>query len=435
MAGGAEKLSIARIRAAKPHKVTSTASGKGPRWAKYGDGKGLWLMVGPTGSKRWHFIYTMNKKTQHLSLGEVDVDDLEANVRAARAKSRELRDLLRLGIDPKAKLALEREAERDAILASLGQTASPLGIPTFKAAAERYMDLHDPETAGDSKVGKWSKKTAMSWRNTMRDHVFPAIGDKRIDAVDLEAVLTVLRPIWHKIPVVAGKVRGRLGTILAYAASKGWREDNDLTRPRGPIDHELKPHPKGRAKNHDSMDYADLPEFMVQLRANRAGFAPRALELLILTAARTADVLAAEWGEIDLTNKVWSIPGPRMKMRRDHVIPLSEDAVTLLEALPREIGNPYVFPSPNKAKSPLSNMAMTNVLKRMKRKDGVTVHGFRSTFSTWVGDKCLDIPSHVKEAALAHIKGGVEGVYDRGTRFEARRGLMTRWATYAASAA
>ena len=118
-------------------------------------------------------------------------------------------------------------------------------------------------------------------------------------------------------------------------------------------------------------------------------------------------------------------------MERDHVVPLSDDAIALLKAMPREIGNPYLFPSPNKERAPMSNMAMSNVLKRMKRKDGVTVHGFRSTFRTWTAEKNLDIPREIAEAALAHIVGGVEGVYQRGTYLETRRDLMTRWATYA----
>lgn len=164
MAGGAEKLSLAAIRAKKPHKVASTVSGKGPRWAKYGDGKGLWLMVGPNGSKRWHFIYTIDKKTRHLSLGEVDASAsaLEANVKAARAKAREYRDLLRLGIDPKAKLEAEREAARNAILASIGQTPAPSGIPTFRALAERYIEVKEKD---------WAERTVANWKGTMRDYV------------------------------------------------------------------------------------------------------------------------------------------------------------------------------------------------------------------------------------------------------------------------
>lgn len=426
MAGGAEKLSVAKIRAAKPHPKKSTAKGTGPRWAKYGDGKGLWLMVGPNGNRHWRFIYTMNKQTRHLSLGEVDLGDIAGSVASARDKAREYRELTRLGIDPKMKLEAEKAERRDAILASFGQRADT-GVPTFEDLAKRYIAVKEKD---------WAKRTVKNWKGTMRDYVYPVIGSKPVNEVTIDDVLSILRPLWKPkseggVPEVAARVRNRIGKVLTMAAARGHREDDRITRADGPLDFELGNRPKG--KNHDAMDYADLPGFMVELRANAAGFAPRALELLILTGARTSEVLGATWGEVDLENKVWAIPGERMKMGRDHLIPLSEPAIALLKSLPREIGGSYLFPSPSKAKSPLSNMAMSNVLKRMDRKDGVTVHGFRSTFSTWVGDKCEDIPADIKEAALAHSRGGVEGAYDRGDRFDQRRKLMARWATYAGS--
>lgn len=428
MAGGAEKLSVAKIRAAKPHPKKTTTKGTGPRWSKYGDGKGLWLMVGPNGTKHWRFIYTMDKRTRHLSLGEVDPADIEGSVRAARATAREYRELTRLGIDPKMKLEAEKAEKRDAILASLGHQPET-GIPTFEELAKRYIEVKEKD---------WAARTVANWKGTMRDYVYPAIGAKPVDQVTIDDVLAILKPLWKPkeeggIPEVAARVRNRIGKVLTMATARGHREDDRMTRAGGPLDFDLGNRPKG--KNHDAMDYADLPAFMAELRAVRSGFAPRALELLILTGSRTKEILGATWGEIDFENKVWAIPSARMKMRRDHIVALSDPAIALLKALPREIGGTHIFPSPNKPKSPLSNMAMSNVLKRMGRKDGVTVHGFRSTFSTWVGDKCEDIPADIKEAALAHKREGVEGIYDRGTRLDARRKLMERWATYAGSEA
>ena len=426
MAGGAEKLSVAAIRAAKPHAKKSTASGSGPRWAKYGDGKGLWLMVGPNGTKHWRFIYTMKKRTRHLSLGEVNMSDIKASAIEARDKAREYRELTRLGIDPKLKLEAENAEKREAILASLGQ-APVSGIPTFEELARRYIKV---------KANEWSDKTVRGWKGPMRDYVYPAIGSKPVDQVTIDDVLAILRPLWKAKdeggkPEIASRLKSKIGKVLTMAASRGYRDDDRMTRKDGPIDFELGKRPKG--KNHDAMDYAELPEFMSELRANNSGFAPRALELLILTATRTNEVLGATWGEIDLENKVWAIPAERMKMNRDHVIPLSDPVVALLKSLPREIGSTFLFPSPNKAKAPLSNMAMTNVLKRMDRKDGVTVHGFRTTFRTWAAEKCLDLPPDIAEAALAHIKGGVEGAYNRGTHLETRRDLMARYAAFAGS--
>lgn len=426
MAGGAEKLSVAKIRAATPHPKKTTAKGTGPRWAKYGDGKGLWLLVGPNGTKHWRFIYTMEKRTRHLSLGEVDPTDIEGSVRAARATAREYREMTRLGIDPKMKLEAEKAEKRDAILASLGQRPDP-GIPTFEALGQRYIA---------SKEGEWADKTIANWKGTMRDYVYPAIGSKPVDQVTIDDVLAILLPLWKPkdqggVPEVAARVRNRIGRVLTAATARGYREDDDITRKNGPLDIDLGKRPK--AKNHDAMEYADLPGFMAELRENTGGFAPRALELLILTATRTSEVLGANWGEIDLENKVWAIPAERMKMDRDHVIPLSDPAIAMLKALPREIGGTHLFPSPNKPKAPLSNMAMANVLKRMGRKKGVTVHGFRSTFRTWAAEKCLDLPPDIAEAALAHIRGGVEGHYNRGKHLETRRDLMDRWSSYAGS--
>lgn len=428
MAGGAEKLSVAKIRAAKPHKKKSTASGKGPRWAKYGDGKGLWLMVGPTGTKHWRFIYTMDKRTRHLSLGEVDMGDIAASVAKARDTAREYREMTRLGIDPKLKIEAEKAERREAILASLGHQPES-DTPSFQSLAQRYIAVKEKD---------WADKTVANWKGTMRDYVYPEIGEKPVDQVTVDDVLAILKPLWKPKeeggkPEIAARVRNRIGKVLTLAASRGYRDDDRITRADGPLDFDLGNRPKGQ--NHAAMDYTALPSFMAELRASSSGFAPRALELLILTGARTSEVLGATWGEIDFDNKVWSIPAERMKMDRDHVIPLSDPVIALLKSLPREIGSTYLFPSPNKPKAPLSNMAMSNVLKRMDRKDGVTVHGFRSTFRTWAAEKCLDLPTDIAEAALAHIKGGVEGVYNRGKHLETRRDLMARWASYAGSAA
>lgn len=405
------KLTLAKIKAAKPN---PNQAGKHPRSAKYGDGRGLWLIVGPNGRKTWAFVYTLNKKFRHMGLGSIDYMSLDE----ARDKAVELRRKVKSGIDPQALLEDERKANLTAT------PSADTSIPTFKALAERYMD---------AKAVTWNDRTETNWRGTMRDYVFPAIGSTLVDRVTLEDVLTILRPIWYEKKEVASRVRGRIGVILSFAASKGFRPDDNITRARGPIDFELPAHSKGDVQNHDSMAYGDLPAFMTELRANKKGFAPRALEFLILTAARTGEALGATWGEVDLPNKVWNIPAARMKMKRDHLVPLSDAAVALIQGLQREIGNPYLFPSPHKQNEPQSNAAMVSVLKRMNRKDGNTVHGFRSTFRTWAAEKNLDIPREIAEAALAHSVQGVEGVYQRGTYLDTRRELMERWAQYTAS--
>jgi integrase len=249
-------------------------------------------------------------------------------------------------------------------------------------------------------------------------------------------VLKVLEAIWTAKPETASRVRQRIENILDFAKARGWRDGENPARWRGHLDHLLPARSRVRAiKHHAALSYAELPTFVARLRVREA-VAARALEFLILTAARTGEVIGARWSEIDLLDKTWTVPASRMKAHREHRVPLSPRALTILNALQsvrqNDANDAYVFPGA-KARIPLSNLAMIMLLRRMKR-DELTVHGFRATFKTWASERA-SFQNEIVEASLAHVTGGkVEQAYMRGDMFEKRRRLMQAWATFCATA-
>jgi integrase len=249
------------------------------------------------------------------------------------------------------------------------------------------------------------------------------------------AVMDVLRPIWRHIPETASRVRGRIEAILDYAKVAGWREGENPARWRGHLAMMLPARTKiAPVEHHAALPWRDLPAFMSAL-ASREGIAPRALEFLILTAARSGEVRGMRWGEVDLARAIWTMPGPRMKAGREHRVPLSAGALAVLRAFRIDEPTPdhLVFSSPMRSKpTPLSDMTLTAVLRRMGRGD-LTAHGFRSAFRDWAAE-ATEYPGEVAEAALAHTVGDkVEAAYRRGDLFEKRRQLMADWAAYCCS--
>lgn len=370
---------------------------------KYGDGRNLYLHVGPNGGRSWLFIYRRLGKDKMRGLGAYPAVGLEE----ARKKAAEYRAMLLDGIEPpKGRGAVQKKDE--------GRT--------FAQVNERYLSEHKDSW-------KNPDKAEGNWRNSLRDHAYAILGDKDVKDIDVKDVHAVLTPIWLKNHPTAKKIRWRIGAVLAYAAALDMRPDIDLTRSGGKLDKLL---PKAKrvhiVKGHDSMPFDQIPEFVPALR-ERAGTAAAGLNFLILTGSRAQEVRFARWGQIDLDAGVWNAPAEIMKAGRPHRVPLSPDALAILKALPRDSDDGFVFVGGRRG-APLSDMAMTGVLKRMGRKEGVTVHGFRSTFRTWVAEKCLDVPREIAEAALAHAVGGVEGAYQRGDYFNIRRALMERWADY-----
>jgi integrase len=276
----------------------------------------------------------------------------------------------------------------------------------FKDAAKRFIGLHRDN---------WKNaKHRQQWANTLRDYAYPSLGTRPIAAIDGAVITEALESIWTKKPETARRVKQRIERVTQ------WVKDGMPLPMQGA---------SKRVRHHAALSYAELPAFIAELRS-RDGISTRALEFTILTATRTSEVLGAKWSEIDLKEAVWTIPSARMKAGKEHQVPLSRRAIELLESIPRTSGG-YVFPGA-KPKSPLSNMAMLELLRRV-RGDGLTVHGFRSTFRDWAGDR-THYPREVIEHALAHqIKDKAEASYRRSDALEKRRRLMEEWAKYCSS--
>ena len=372
----------------------------------YADGAGLYLQVTGAGAKSWLYRFSLQGKAREMGLGSLSAVSLSE----ARIKAGECRRLREEGVDPIEARKVRREQ------AALDAAKSI----TFKEAAANYIASH--------RAGWRNEKHASQWENTLATYAEPVLGRVSIEAIDTTLVLKVLEPIWKTKPETASRLRGRIEAILDWAKVRGLRQGENPARWRGHLDHLLPARSKvRRVKHHAALSYAELPDFIAKLRAQE-GVAARALEFTILTAARTGDTIGAVWYEVNTSDKVWTVPADRMKAGKEHRVPLSSRALAILREGHDMQTSDYVFPG-GKAGKPLSNMAMTEVLRRMGRRD-ITVHGFRSTFRDWAAER-TNFPSEVVEMALAHAVGDkVEAAYRRGDLFEKRRRLMAEWASY-----
>lgn len=380
---------------------------------RYGDGGNLWLRIAPNGTKSWSVRYRMRGRSREMNLGPVELMPLAE----AREKALEARRQLQDGIDPLEKREQDRQAEALAKARAL----------TFQKAAEDYISVH---------AAAWrNEKHRKQWGATLRSYAFPVIGDVSVADIDTALVLKVIEPIWTTKPETASRLRGRIESVLDWAAVGGYREGLNPARWKGHLENRLPAKARvGRTRHHAALPYDDLPAFMERLRG-LPGTAARALEFAILTAARTSEVLGATWDEFDLERNggpVWIVPADRMKIPRDHRVPLSARAAEIVQSMGARYGTTgYVFPGLRDGK-PLSNMSFLMLLRRLKR-DDITAHGFRSTFRDWVAEQ-TSYPSDVAEQALAHTVGSsVERAYRRSDIFEKRRRLMDDWAGFCAS--
>lgn len=388
-------------------KLTALAVKKTSTPGYYGDGGGLWLQISKTGTKSWIFRFTspITKKAREMGLGSVDTYSLaEARIRAKKA-----RQTVDEGLDPIA----EREAEKQKVQVAAAMTM------TFAQCAAAYIEAHE--------AGWKNLKHAAQWKSTLATYANPEIGNLSVAVVDTAWILKILEPIWKTKNETANRLRGRLEAVLDWATVRGYRAGNNPARWKGHLD-TLLPAPSKIQKviHHAALPYKDIGQFMLNLKA-KDGIAALALQFTILTAARSGEVRGATWDEIDFENRTWTIPANRMKAGKEHRIPLSDSALSILQVIPRMIDNPLVFPAPRGGL--LSDMAMTAVLRRMERGD-LTVHGFRSTFRDWAGETTA-YPREVIEHALAHqLKDKAEAAYARGTLFAKRKQLMDAWATF-----
>jgi len=377
----AGRLTARKIETAKP--------------GKYSDGGNLYLIVSPTGARKWVLRFTWRGKAREMGLGTpATVSLADARERAANA-----RRMVGQGLDP------------------INERKRTGGVPTFGEMADQVREALS--------VGFRNEKHRAQWKATLATYAAP-LSDKPIDAILTDDVLAVLKPIWTTKSVTASRVRGRIEKVLDAAKAKGYRQGENPARWRGHLDHLLPKQSKLTRSHHAAMPYEHVAAFIGRLRESDS-LAAQALELTILTAARSGEILGMGWSEVDLDKKIWTVPANRMKAGREHRVPLSERAVAILRQLADIKTGDFVYPGQRKNRR-LSNMAIFMMLRRMKA--NVTVHGFRSSFRDWAGNE-TSYPRDLIETALAHVIGDkAEQAYRRSDALEKRRKLMEAWASY-----
>lgn len=383
---------------------------------------GLHLRVAG-GSRAWVLRIAVGTRSGADGLVKLHRRDLglgaypEVGLAEARERARELRRQVRDGVDPVVK---RREVKLQAAL-----EASK--AKTFEDCAKAYIDAN--------RAGWKNDKHVQQWENTLATYVYPKFGHIAVAEVDTGLVLEVLQQsvnatggtLWLNKTETASRLRGRIESILDWAAFRGYRQGDNPARWKGHLEHELPARNKvQKVEHHAALPYTEMAAFIAQLRL-KPGVSARALEFAILTAARSGEVRGARWSEMDLKTGIWTVPAERMKAGKEHRVPLAKEVVTLLESLPREASSDQVFLAPRG--SQLSDMALTAVLRRMGR-GGLTQHGFRSSFRDWAGET-TNFPREVCEHALAHrLADGVEAAYQRGDLLAKRAALMSDWAKY-----
>jgi integrase len=372
----------------------------------HADGDGLYLQVSNTGSKSWVLRFMLQGKAREMGLGSLSLVPLAE----ARQKAKDQRKLLAEGIDPIA----ARDAQRNQ------HALEQARRKTFDECAEAYIEAH--------RAGWRNAKHAEQWTATLSTYASPVFGALPVQAIDTALVMKSLEPIWCEKTETASRVRGRVESVLDWATVRGYRSGENPARWRGHLDKLLPRRSKvAKVKHHEALSYSEVAVFMRELH-KRDGVAPKALEFVILTAARVSEAVNAKWGEIDLQQRLWTVPAERMKASREHRVPLCDAAVKLLKAQKEQRQSEYVFPG-WRVNRPLTGAACLKLLDDMDRAT-LTVHGFRSTFRDWCAEQ-TNYPREIAEAALAHVLSDkTEAAYQRGDLLERRRLLMQAWADY-----
>ncbi|MFV1604464.1 integrase arm-type DNA-binding domain-containing protein [Phaeobacter sp. JH20_36] len=382
---------------------------------------GLLMQITPNGGRTWLLRVTVGAKRREIGLGGFP----DVTLAQARERAREAKDQIRQGIDP----VEQRKAARAALTAAQ-RRGMTFADATSKALAAKLDAFRNA-------------KHRQQWENTLRTYAEPELGEMLVDEITVQDVLRVLEPMWQTKTETASRLRGRIEAVLSWATVAGHRGGDNPARWAGNLK-ELLPAASKVAKqaNQPALQIDDAPKWLSALR-KRDGMGARALEFSALTAARSQEVRGARWEEIDLDATIWAIPAQRMKMDREHRVPLSPDARALLEALPRFEDNPLVFPAPRGGE--MSDMTLSAAMKRLHKADieagglgfidrvskrAAVPHGLRSTFRDWVAER-THFPGDMAEVALAHKVGSaVEAAYRRGDMIEKRRLMMAAWAEY-----
>ena len=359
----------------------------------------LYLRVVPGGSKQWVQRLTIHGRQCDLGLGGFPLVTLQE----AKDMAWENRRIARRGGDP---LAQRREAQ------------IRLQLPTFRQAAMLTHEALRPQ---------WrSATTADIWMKQLERHGFKRLARIRVDRVTQRDVLGVLKPLWVATPETGRRLRRIIKQVFTWAMAQGYMAEN----PAGAgIDGAL-PRMPAVKKHLRAMPYQDVGEALRTVEGATASLAAKlALRLVVLTACRTGEVLGARWDEFDREARVWVIPPDRMKAGKEHRVPLTAAVEKVLEQAEQlNDGSGLVFPSPVRPGNPLSNMALTKVLRDNGLAERTTVHGFRSAFRDWAADTSK--PREVAEASLAHFVGAVEGAYMRTDLLKRRFRLMGQWEAY-----
>ena len=392
-------------------KLTATSAKALTAPGRYSDGDGLELLIGRTGAKSWVVRVQKDGKRRDIGAGSFK----KVSLAEARVKAVKIRSQIEAGIDPVA----ERRKAR--------------GIPSFREAAAL---VH-----AEQKKGWKNGKHTDQWINTLTAYAFPAFGDVSVAGIDAAAVRDVLAAIWLTKPETARRLRQRIRTVIDWSVGKGYREASLAW----PVIDKALPKQRAKVKPHPSLPYSELLGFLFKLREKET-MGRLALEALILTACRSAEVRGALWPEIDLEAKLWRIPAGRMKGGVDHTIPLCDASVAHFERMKahKRENNDLVFPGTSKGKS-LSDMTLTKLIRDMHAADLkaggpgfmdpvqnkiATAHGFRSTFADWINEQ-TSFPREIREAALAHVnQNKVEAAYSRTAYLDKRRPMMEAWAAY-----
>jgi integrase len=378
----AGKLTTRKVETAKP--------------GKYSDGGNLYLIVSESGSRKWVLRFTWRGRAKEMGLGTpATVSLADARERAATARRK-----IAQGLNP------------------IDERKRTGGVPTFGEVADEVREILS--------AGFRNEKHKAQWKSSLATYAAP-LSNKPVDTITTDDVLAILKPIWITKPETASRVRGRIEKVLDAAKAKGYRDGENPARWRGHLDHLLPRSSKLARGHHAAMSYDEVAGFVADLRGREA-LAALALELCILTAARSGEILGMRWDEIDLDKKVWTVPAHRMKAGREHRVPLSQRAADILARLGEGRSGDFVFPGQRRDK-PLSGKAMELMLRRMKI-ENATVHGFRSAFRDWAGNETA-YPRELIETALAHVIGDkAEQAYRRRDALEKRRQLMEAWASY-----
>jgi integrase len=393
-----QRVNVGKPRGKHPEKRLTAVTVRSLRTpGRFADGNGLYLVVDDSGAKRWILRTVIKGKRRDLGLGSTQLVTLAE----ARDEATRLRRMARAGQDPLASRRRERRP-----------------VPTFEEVAKIVHTSH-------SKTFR-NERHKDQWLSSLESYIFPAFGSRPVDQVDSAEILKALSPIWTAKPETARRLKQRIKLILDWAKGSGHRAGDN------PVDALARVLPRTSLKqaHHPALPYAELPEFISALRASDCTESTKlAFEFLILTAARTSEVLGARWSEISFEKKTWIVPASRIKAGREHRVPLSTRCVEILERAEVLSNGDFVFPGRSE-NCGLSNMTLLMALERLRR-DDITAHGFRSSFRDWAAEK-TNFAHAAVEAALAHVvRSKTEAAYFRTDLLDARRKLMEAWAIFA----